>query len=70
MEYIIADRNKARNWGFSENGHIVRGTFICLNEKEVMNSQAMSGTLEERAKELGGLVSSVTEAKMIMNNSN
>lgn len=70
MEYVIADRKKAKDWGFSETGHIVRGTLICLNEKEVMCSQAMNGTLEERAKELGGVISSVTEAKMIMNNSN
>lgn len=70
MEYIIADRKKAKDWGFSEIGHSVRGNLICLNEKEVMNSQAMKGSLPERAELLGGCLSSVTEAKMIMNNSN
>lgn len=70
MNYIIADKAKAKNWGFSELGHIVNGSKICLNEKEVINNPAMSGTIEERAEELGGCVTSATEAKQIMNNSN
>jgi hypothetical protein len=69
MEYIIADREKARNWGFSEVGHIVRGNLICLNEKEIMNSLSLEGSLKERAEQLGGWVTSMSEAKMVMNNS-
>lgn len=67
MEYIIANRQKAKNWGFTEMGHAVRGSFICLNEKEVMSSPSLTGTLGERAAELGGYVASVTEAKLVMN---
>lgn len=70
MKYIVADIKKAKDWGFQELGHIVNGKSICLNEKEVMNNPAMQGTLEERADDLGGVVSSASEAKQIMNNSN
>lgn len=68
MEYIIAERDKANEWGFTELGHIVRGSLICLNEKEVMNNVAMSGTLEDRAEALCGYVTTASEAKMTMNN--
>lgn len=70
MEYIIANREKAKDWGFSEIGHTVSGNLICLNEKEVINNPSLNGSLAERAELLGGCISSITEAKMIMNNSN
>lgn len=70
MEYIIANREKAKDWGFSEIGHTVSGDLICLNEKEVINNPSLNGSLAERAELLGGRISSITEAKMIMNNSN
>ncbi len=70
MEYIVADREKAKDWGFSETGHAVRGNLICLNEKEVINNPVMRGSLAERAELLGGCISSITEAKMIMNKFN
>lgn len=67
MEYVIADLKKAKNWGFTELGHAVRGSLICLNEKEVMGSTSLKGTLKERAEELAGYVTSVAEAKLVMN---
>lgn len=70
MNYIVADIRKAKDLGFQELGHIVKGKLICLNEKEVMNNPAMQGTLEDRADVLGSVVSSASEAKQIMNNSN
>lgn len=69
MNYIVADINKAKDWGFQLLGHVVSGKFVCLNEKEVMNNPAMQGTLDERAENLGSVVSTATEAKQIMNNS-
>lgn len=68
MQYVIANLKKAKDWGFSEIGHNVRESFICLNEKEVMNNEALKGDLAERAETLGGYVASVSEAKLIMNN--
>lgn len=68
MEYVIANLKKAKDWGFSEIGHNVKDNFICLNEKEVLNSEALKGDLEERAEALGGYIASVSEAKFIMNN--
>lgn len=68
MEYIIANLKKAKDWGFSEIGHNVRENFICLNEKEVMNNEALKGDLAERAETLGGYVATLSEAKSIMNN--
>jgi len=70
MEYVIADIKKAQDWGFSEIGHKVSNSIIYLNEKEIMNSQSLKGSLTERADQLEGRVVSVTEAKLIMNNSN
>lgn len=67
MEYILADRKKAGEWGYSELGHVVRGNLICLNEKEVMNNEAMTGTLADRAEKLGGRVSSLSETKILLN---
>lgn len=70
MKYIIADLKKAKDWGFMELGHLIKGNKICLNEKEVVNNPAMSGTLAERAETLGGSVLTAAETKQIMNNSN
>lgn len=68
MQYILANLKKAKDWGFSEIGHAVKESIICLNEKEVMNNPVMSGTLAERAEVLGGYVASLSEAKLIINN--
>lgn len=67
MDYIIADKKTAKDYGFTETGHAVREGFICLNEKEVAGSQSLTGTLAERARQLKGYVTSVTEAKLVMN---
>lgn len=63
----MADRRKAKLSGFSETGHAVKGNLVCLNEKEVMNNPVMRGTLQERAKALGGSVCTATKAKMMLN---
>lgn len=70
MQYIIADLKKAIDWGFLELSHLIKGNKICLNEKEVINNQAMSGTLAERAEILGGSVLTATETKQIINTTN
>lgn len=68
MEYVIANLKKAKDWGFTEIGHAVKESIICLNEKEVMNNEALQGDLAERAELLGGYVASLSEAKLIINN--
>lgn len=68
MRYVIANIGKAKDWGFLELGHAVKGDKMCLNEKEVSNNIAMNGTLEERAETLGGWVATQGEAKLFMMN--
>lgn len=66
MDYIIADKKLAENFGFNPETHLVTGMKICLNEKEVMGSQSLKGALAARAKTLGGKVYSREEALKIM----
>lgn len=68
MLYVIANLKKAQAHGFMKLGHATRGEIICLNEKEVMNSEGLSGTLDERAKALGGAVATLGEAQLQMTN--
>lgn len=75
MLYIIADTAKAKAAGFDPlthrtegkwvllNGYLKEKQWIALNEKEAMNAQALGGTLEERAKALGGKIYTLAEAK-------
>lgn len=66
MQYIITTTAKAENYGFNPVAHLVKGTKICLNEKEVMDTQVLQGTLQERAKTLGGKIYSRDEALELM----
>lgn len=68
MRYVAANIEKAKDRGFQEIGHAIKGNKICLNEKEIINNPAMSGTLEERAEILGGEVLTQTEIKQLMTN--
>ncbi len=68
MRYIIADKTKAVNYGFLVETHICSGDMMCINEKDLMNTVCLSGTLEERADKLGGVVCDQYEAMAFMNN--
>lgn len=54
MKYVICNKDKALAAGFHELGHKMKGTMMLLNEREVIISPRLSGTLEERASALGG----------------
>lgn len=56
MRYVIADKEKSKIAGFDLAGHKSRGSEVALNEKEVMDSQWLGGTLAERAAKIGGAV--------------
>ncbi|MBD5357445.1 MAG: hypothetical protein HDR88_10645 [Bacteroides sp.] len=68
MNYIIADKSKAVNYGFQIETHLCNGDMMCINEKELMNSVCMSGNLIERADKLSGVVCDQYEALEFMNN--
>ncbi len=68
MRYIIADKTKAVNYGFLVETHRCNGDMMCINEKDLMNTLCLSGTIEERAYKLGGVVCDQYEALAFMNN--
>lgn len=68
MLYIIADKERASVSGFNVSLHRTSGSWVVLNEKEVRFSQTLTGTLEERAKELGGKVYTLAEARDFLAN--
>jgi len=67
MKYILCPITKAVDNGFSKIGRISNGKEMFLNEKEVLNAPALTGTLEERADTLGGMVLTDTEAMKLKN---
>ena len=58
MRYIIADKAKAANAGFTLKGHRRQGECILLNEKEVLNSPflASAPTLEAKCELITGTI--------------
>ncbi|MGM9779383.1 MAG: hypothetical protein ACI3ZD_13815 [Prevotella sp.] len=67
MNYIVCTTIKAKEYGFQMYGRISNGKDVFLNEKEVINSQTLNGTLEERAETLEGKVLTETEALKLKN---
>lgn len=75
MLYVIADTAKSQAAGFNPLTHRTEGKrvvlndysesrqWIVLNEKEVLFSAKLNGTLEERAEALGGKVYTLAEAR-------
>lgn len=68
MRYIIADRKTAEGHGYNADLHNCKETSMCLNEKEVMSSVVLQGTLEERARTLRGVVCEQEEALRFVKN--
>lgn len=56
MRYVIANKALAVDAGFPTVGHRVQGNLILLNEKELMCSAALTGTIDERAAAIEGTV--------------
>lgn len=67
MKYIVTDKSIAKDWGFDPATHRVSKQYMCLNEKEVLVSQVLKGTLEERAETLKGMICTGEEALILMN---
>lgn len=67
MRYIIADKRKAARHGFSGPAYILRDGKVCINEKDLANARSMTGSIEDRAREIGGEIMSLAKARSIMN---
>ncbi len=68
MKYIIANEKKARAAGFNPTLHLTAKGFMVLNGREAEQSPSLGGTLEDRAKALGGrLCGSAAQAKAEIN---
>lgn len=63
MRYVIANRKKAEAAGFRIGGHRTDNLTVILNEKEVINNQALDAhaTLQDKAAAIGGEVFSDSE---------
>lgn len=66
MKYIVANKKKALDAGVSLLGHLVKGEYIILNEKEVMFLPYLDGELEDRIFSLGGIVYTNTRMNQII----
>lgn len=62
MKYVITDISIAESFGFQRELHRCKEIFMVLSEKEVMNSPALGGTLEERVSSLRGVICTQEEA--------
>lgn len=65
MKYVICLRSSAELHDFKTAYHLMDDQRVVLSEKEVLSSRAVTGTLEERAAQLDGIVSSLQEVKFI-----
>lgn len=54
MRYAICDKQKAIIKGYQPDVHRQQGNTVLLNEKEVMQHPAMTGTFEERISTMNG----------------
>ncbi len=60
MRYIVVQIDKARSVGINTIGHMRKGHFIIINEKEVDNLN-IEGSLEDKIKHIEGNVYSTVE---------
>ena len=67
MNYIIADMGMAKARGLRTMGHKARAGLMVFNERELLNCQALTGTLRERAALINGKVYTEAEVKSKMN---
>lgn len=56
MVYIVAKKEIAAKFGFILKYHRTNSSQVLLNSKEIVVSQRLSGTFEERVEQIGGEV--------------
>ncbi len=66
MRYIIANKAKAADMGIILLGHLMKGSSIILNEKEVMSLPVLDGELEDRIMSLDGIIHTNTRINQII----
>jgi hypothetical protein len=67
MMYVIASKDEAEKAHIRTSGHRVKDGKVILNEKEVNVCSTLSGSLEERAAQLGGEVYTYESAMQVIN---
>ncbi len=67
MLYLIANKTTAAEHGFPAKNHVVNGNLVLLNEREVVFSPTLSGTLEQRAAQLSASIYTEPELQIIIN---
>ena len=67
MKYVICLRSSAELHDIKTAHHLMDDTRVVLSEKEVLSCTSVTGTLDERAGQLGGVVSTLQEVKFVFN---
>lgn len=67
MKYVVCQRSYAELHDIRTAHHLMDDTRVVLTEKEVLSCHSVSGNLEERAVQLGGVVSTLQEVKFVFN---
>lgn len=66
MKYIIIDKTKAIDYGINVKTLLGKGTKVIVNENTLRRNIALSGTLEERAETLNGVIYDNEKIKRII----
>lgn len=66
MKYIIIDKAKAIDYGINVKTLLGKGTKVIVNENTLRRNIALSGTLEERAETLNGVIYDNEKIKRII----
>lgn len=66
MRYIIIDKKKAINVGIETKTALVKDGKIIVNENTLLRNKNLTGTLEERASELDGVIYTNEKIKRII----
>lgn len=66
MRYIIIDKKKATSAGIDARTALARGDKIIVNENTLLRCPHLTGTLEDRASELDGVIYTNEKIKQII----
>lgn len=66
MRYIIIDKKKAINVGIETKTALVKDGKIIVNENTLLRNKNLTGTLEERASDLEGVIYTNEKIKRII----
>lgn len=67
MKYVVSQRAAAAQLNLSAAHRLGDDTLVVFSEREVMSCDMLSGSLEERAGQLGGAVATLAEVKHLFN---